>query len=108
MPDAAPPPSCELCQRAGLKLTRHHLIPRKRHRRRSCKERFEREERLTRIAMLCRPCHATVHATLTEKELEESFNTLNALAGHPEIARFVAWVRKQPVDRRVAIKKPRG
>lgn len=56
--------------------------------------------------MLCRPCHATVHATLTEKQLEESFNTLQTLSSQPEIARFVGWVRKQPVDRRIAVKRP--
>ena len=106
MPDDQAP-ACELCRRRGLKLTRHHLIPRKRHRRRSARQRFDREEMRTRIAMLCRPCHATVHATLSEKELEESFNTLDALSNHPEIARFVDWVKKQPVDRRVAVKRPR-
>ncbi|MFN3167261.1 MAG: hypothetical protein ACE37H_09390 [Phycisphaeraceae bacterium] len=102
------PPACELCRRAGLPLTRHHLIPRKRHRRRSAQQRFGREEMRTRIALLCKPCHCTVHATLTEKELEDAFNTLDALAGHPEIARFVRWVRKQPTDRRVAVKRPNG
>lgn len=107
MPDDAPP-ACELCQRTGLTLTRHHLIPRKRHRRRSAQQRFDREEMRTRIAMLCRPCHSTVHATLTEKELEESFNTLDALAEHPEIARFVRWVKQQPTDRRVTVKRPRS
>lgn len=61
-----------------------------------------------RIAMLCRPCHSTVHATLTEQQLEQHFNTVPALASHPDIARFVRWVRKQPTDRRVAIKRPRA
>ncbi|MEM6258675.1 MAG: hypothetical protein AAF711_02315 [Planctomycetota bacterium] len=107
MPEPPAQPACDLCGRAGLALTRHHLIPRKRHRRRSAIVRFEREEMHTRIAMLCRPCHSTVHATLTEQELEQSFNTLETLAQHPEIAKFVAWVSKQPVDRRVAVKRPR-
>ncbi len=102
------PTCCELCQRAGPPLTKHHLIPRKRHRRRSAKVRFNREEMHTRIAMLCQPCHSTVHATLTEAELEAAYNTLEDLAAHPEIAKFVAWVSKQPVDRKVAVKRPRG
>jgi len=106
MPHDAPP-ACELCQRTGLKLTRHHLIPRKRHRRRSAQLRFDRADMQTRIAMLCKPCHSTVHATLSEKQLEEAYHTVPALARHPEIARFVGWVRKQPVDRRVAIKRPK-
>jgi len=108
MPDDPGQPACELCRRTGLKLTRHHLIPRKRHRRRSCQERFDREEMTTRIAMLCKPCHSTVHATLSEQELEATYNTLNDLARHPEIAKFVKWVRKQKSDRRVTVKKPRG
>ncbi|MEM9346340.1 MAG: hypothetical protein AAGB26_06970 [Planctomycetota bacterium] len=100
-------PACELCHRTGLELTRHHLIPRKRHRRRSAQVRFEREEMKSRIAMLCRPCHSTVHAILTEQELEQSYNTIESLAKHPEIAKFVAWVRKQPLTRRIAVKRPR-
>lgn len=100
-------PACELCQRSGLKLTRHHLIPRKRHRRRSALVRFDRDEMCHRIALLCQPCHSTVHATLSEKELEAAFHTLDALAGHPEIQKFVAWVKKQPTDRRIAVKRPR-
>lgn len=99
--------ACELCQRTGLRLTRHHLIPRKRHRRRSCQERFDREEMTTRIAMLCQPCHSTVHATLSEAELEAAYNTLEDLAQHPEIAKFVNWVSRQKSDRRVTVKKPR-
>jgi hypothetical protein len=102
-----PHPTCELCRRSGLALTKHHLIPRMRHRRRSAQVRFEREEMKSRIAMLCRPCHSTVHATLSEQELEAAYNTLDALAQHPEIAKFVGWVSKQPVDRRVAVKRPR-
>lgn len=100
-------PACELCKRSGLKLTKHHLIPRKRHRRRSCQERFDREEMTTRIAMLCQPCHNTVHAHLSEQELEAAYNTLEDLAQHPEIAKFAAWVAKQASDRRIAVKKPR-
>lgn len=107
MRDDPAQPACELCQRSGLPLTKHHLIPRKRHRRRSALVRFEREEMNSRIAMLCRPCHSTVHAHLTEQQLEAAYNTLDALAQHPEIAKFVSWVGKQPVDRRVAVKRPR-
>jgi len=99
-------PSCELCGRCGLKLTKHHLIPRKRHRQTSVRRKYSRQDRHTRIALLCRPCHSTVHAHLSEKELEQAYNTVPALAGHAEIARFVDWVKRQPVDRRVAIKRP--
>jgi hypothetical protein len=100
-------PACELCHRRGLVLTKHHLIPRKRHRRRGARERFDKQEMHTRIAMLCQPCHSTVHATFSEAELEAAYHTIEALAQHPEIAKFVDWVRKQSPERRVAVKRPR-
>lgn len=99
-------PQCELCRRTGLELTQHHLIPRKRHRQPSCKKRFTPEQRTGSIAMLCRPCHSTVHATLSEKTLEQQYNTVEALAEHPEIARFVNWVCKQHPTRRIAVHRP--
>lgn len=49
-----------------------------------------------RIAWMCRPCHKQVHALFSEKELERSFDTLAKLAAHPEVERFVRWVREKP------------
>lgn len=93
---------CELCGRSVPLLTRHHLIPRARHHNKRNKREFEREDVVTRIALLCTACHGQVHALFTLKELEREFNTIAALAEYPEMARFVKWVRKQPSDRRVA------
>lgn len=93
MPESTP---CALCGRDGLPLTRHHLIPRTRHNNKRNKRLFEREDVRTRLAMLCRACHRHAHAVLTEKEMEVAFNTVEALAGHPEIARFVEWIRTKP------------
>jgi len=36
-----------------------------------------------------------VHATIGLKELEREYNTLEQLAGHPEIAKFTNWVRNK-------------
>lgn len=87
---------CALCGREGLPLTRHHLIPRTRHNNKRNKRLFEREEVKTRLALLCRACHRHAHAVLTEKEMEAAFNTIEALASHPEIAKFVGWIRTKP------------
>ncbi len=110
-PSITDPPAagdrCALCRRVGLTLTRHHLIPRKRHRQASCRKRFSHDERTGRIALVCRPCHSTVHAQLTEKQLEQDYCTVQALADHPGIARFVSWVRKQKSGRRIAVRRPR-
>lgn len=87
--------SCELCGREGVELTRHHLIPRTRHKNRRTRREFAREER-ERVAMLCRRCHDQVHVLLTEKELEREYATVERLAAHPDVARFVEWIRGKP------------
>lgn len=48
------------------------------------------------VIMLCRPCHKTIHATLTEKELERDYPTRETLLANPEIAAFVEWIRDKP------------
>lgn len=100
--------TCELCGRAGIEVTRHHLIPRTRHRTKRNRKLFEREDVRTRLAMLCRACHRFVHAALPEKSLEESYNTVEQLARHPEVARFVEWVRTKPAGLRVQSRTPKS
>ena len=86
---------CELCDRELEKLTRHHLIPRSRHRKilgsKKRRRRIDREY-LNRTALLCGPCHRKVHQTFTEAELERDYPTVEALASDPEIGRFVDWI----------------
>ena len=79
-------------------LTRHHLIPRTRHSNKRTKREFARAEVKQRIAWLCRSCHDHIHALFTEKTLERDFNTLESLARHPEVVRFVRWLRKKPSE----------
>ena len=88
--------TCALCGREVPVLTRHHLIPRTRHANKRNKREFSRAEVKSRLLWVCRPCHDAIHAALTEKELERGYNTPEALAAHPEIARFVEWVRRRP------------
>ncbi len=95
---------CELCGRSEVRLERHHLIPKTRHANKKNKKRFDRQEIHDRIALLCRPCHKTVHATLTEKQLEQEYNTLDALRRHPDLAGFVKWVRRQPPGAHVSVR----
>ncbi|MEZ5583479.1 MAG: hypothetical protein R3F37_12710 [Candidatus Competibacteraceae bacterium] len=96
----APPKTdhCELCGRIMEALTKHHLIPRSRHRKKRNKRLFNREEVRTRILWVCRPCHNHIHDVLTEKELEFSYNTRQALLVHPEIRRFVDWICGKPAS----------
>ena len=88
--------SCELCGRRVAQLTRHHLLPRTRHASKRVRSAPDRRERRLRVAWLCRACHKQVHALFSEKELERDFDTVVKLAAHPEVERFVRWVRERP------------
>lgn len=88
--------SCKLCGRRVADLRRHHLVPRTRQNSRRSRKAPDRHELRERIAWLCEPCHKQVHALFAEKELERSFDTLAKLAAHPEIERFVRWLRTKP------------
>jgi len=88
--------ACELCGRFVHELTRHHLIPRSQHKKKRARKKFDRQEMEERVALLCRPCHRNVHTTIENKELEQEYNTLEALAAHPSIQRFTCWIRDKP------------
>ena len=88
--------SCELCGRRVAKRTRHHLIPRTRHKNKRNKREFDRTEVRTRILMVCTPCQKQIHALFSEKELERTYNTREALLAHPDMARFVEWLSAKP------------
>lgn len=88
--------SCELCGRQIAELTKHHLIPRMRHRNRRTQKQFKRQEMVERILWLCRPCHNHIHRVLSEKALADHYNTREALLAHDEIQRFVAWIKVKP------------
>ncbi len=89
-------PACELCGRRGAPLTRHHLIPRTRHRDARVRRRYSRAELAQRVAWLCRACHKQVHAVLDEKTLARDYDSVDKLRAHPELARFIRWIRRRP------------
>ena len=39
---------------------------------------------------------STIHAVLTEKQLEREYNTIELLLNHAEIAKFVSWIKNKP------------
>lgn len=79
-------PTCPLCGRPIPPSQRdaHHLVPRSRGG--------------TQTELLHRICHRQVHALFSESELARQFATANALLAHPDMARFVAWVRSKPPE----------
>ena len=87
--------ACELCGRR-VKLTFHHLIPCRVHRRSRFVRRHGKQEMQTRGLFLCSLCHNGIHDLIPdEKTLAESYNTRELLLAHEGIARHVAWAAKQ-------------
>ena len=88
---------CGLCGRVGVRTTRHHLVPRSREKRAGVK----RSDPDKAVVDLCQPCHRTLHALLSTKELYQTYNSVDALLKHPEVRRLVKWVRTKPPHLRV-------
>ncbi len=87
--------TCGLCHRTVQRLTRHHLVPRTRHKNKRNKKMFDRQEIHSTVG-LCSPCHRHIHTILDNKDLEREYNTLEALKTHPDVGRFVEWVSRKP------------
>lgn len=84
------PIPCSLCERpfARTDLTKHHCKP---------KQKGGGPED---VELLCPQCHGMVHATYTNATLARSYASIEELRQAPELARFLAWVKKQPPSRR--------
>lgn len=83
---------CELCGREVHKLTVHHLVP-------------KQEDGADGPTLeVCSACHRQIHALFDNKTLARELDTLDKLAGHPRMRRFLKWVRKQSPDKRVKVR----
>ena len=63
----------------------HHLVPKSKG--------GKTTEYLHRI------CHKQIHALFTETELAQQFNTAEMLKSHPEMAKFITWVKDRKSTR---------
>ena len=80
-------PQCPLCQRPippDVPQSQHHLIPKL------------KGGKGGPVVLMHHICHREIHATLTEAELAQPYNTPEALLRHPRLAKFAAWVAKRP------------
>lgn len=84
---------CELCGRSPVETTVHHLTPRQ----------FGGAEGPT--ANLCTPCHKQIHAIFTNQELATFYNTIPRLKDHPDMVKYIKWVKKQSPHKKITIKK---
>lgn len=89
--------TCPLCGRPipPHLESRHHLVPKL------------RGGKHGPTAVLHTICHSKIHSLFSETELARSYDTIEALLAHEEIARFVRWVRKRPPEFRSKNRVPR-
>jgi hypothetical protein len=87
---------CSLCGRVTKRgTTKHHLIPRTCHSNKWFKKRYSRTQ-LRETIDVCHDCQSAIHRLIPdEKELGRQFNTLAALQVHPEMIKYLGWVKKQ-------------
>ena len=75
---------CPICEREipPAQMYAHHLIPRSK----GGKE----------TQYLHRICHRQIHALFTETELARRLNSADAIREHPQMQRFIEWVKNKP------------
>jgi len=80
-------PVCPLCERPippDAPQSLHHLIPKL------------KGGKGGPTILIHHICHKEIHATLSEAELARSYASVDALRGHPRLAKFFRWVAKRP------------
>lgn len=76
--------NCPICDREmieGESIDDHHLIPKA----------FKGKETI----ILHKICHRKLHASITEREMQHYYYTVERLLEHEEIQKFVKWVSKK-------------
>ena len=79
---------CPLCGRdiPSQERSSHHLTP------------VVKGGRKGPQAILHRICHSKIHSMLSERELADSYDTIEKLKAHDDIGKFIKWVKKKPSD----------
>jgi hypothetical protein len=86
---------CELCERDVERLTAHHLIPRQTVKRKQADP--------GPTVDICSPCHRQIHSLFDNKRLARELNSLEALRSEPQMAKFLAWIRKQKPGKQIQV-----
>ncbi|PWW71698.1 hypothetical protein C7212DRAFT_287610 [Tuber magnatum] len=86
--------TCEICGRAGVGITYHHLIPRSTHAK-VLKRNWHPEVMLNSVAWLCRSCHSTVHRCASNEVLAREYYTVALLLEREDIQRWRTYASRQ-------------
>jgi hypothetical protein len=72
---------CALCE-VSEGTSKHHVLP--------------KSQGGTETVLLCEDCHKQIHTTLTNKQIEKCWASIESLKEHEEIAKWIAWRQKHP------------
>lgn len=95
-PESAIPSACPICGRElleGPSIDRHHWVPKA----------FGGRN----WGWMHQICHRKIHALFSERELAHQYSDATTLRGHPEMMKFIAWVKRRPPDFNDWHKRPR-
>lgn len=82
--------TCATCHRQ-TPLTKHHLIPKKREKK---KKKISKNEGEEAVVYICRTCHDGIHDLYDERILEKEFYTLEKLSTDERLRKHFLWVSK--------------
>ena len=99
---------CAICGRENLEVTKHHLVPKSQIRRISRRRKVSPFQLRNDIVWTCLACHGHIHSVLSEKELADSFYTLELLVSQEDVSKFVDWVSKRPAGRKIRHRRIRA
>ena len=87
--------ACALCKRNTMKLTFHHLIPRKMHSKKYVKKNHPNIE-LNRYGInLCIPCHKQLHKLFTHRELALEYYSAERIIASERMKAAIKFNAKQ-------------
>lgn len=85
------PDLCPICDRPNFFPSDHHMVPK------------SRGGKTTET--ICEDCHKAIHAHFTNKELEETYHTPEALLSHEGFSKQIKFLSKQDPGGRSKTKK---
>ena len=85
--DAADLGPCEICGRPmceGPSVDRHHWVPR-----------VHGGGAASPLHLIC---HRMIHRVFSDRDLALRYRDAESLRAHPDMARFIVWVRRKPSE----------
>lgn len=81
---------CPLCNREVSKVSDHHLTPK-------CRGGAD-------TLPICNSCHQAIHSFFSNKELEETYHSVEALLSQEKFAKHLKWISKQDPNKEIKTK----